>query len=136
MGEVYRVRGARLGNGAYLMADSEQEAIEVVASVFKLDEASLKAAPDESVGLPSKGIILESSGKTNARPHNGTRDRSTLKAVFMPIETKDGEWSVRLALPGGRQPVVDGFKSEAEAREWIKTGSIVWIERYESGSHA
>ena len=111
MGEVYRVRGARLGNGAYLLADSEQEAIKVVADVFKLDEASLKAAPDKSVGLPSKGIILESSGKTDARPHGGTRDRSTLKAVFKPIETKDGEWSVRLALPGGRQPVVDGFKS-------------------------
>ena len=132
MGEVYRVWGSRLGNGAYLLAESEQEATKVVAGVFKLDEASLKAAPDKTVGLPSSGIILESSGKTDefvpsARPH--TMNVSWPKAVFKPIETKDGEWSVRLSLPGGRRPVVDGFKSEAEAREWIKTDSIPWIER-------
>jgi hypothetical protein len=140
MGEVYRVWGSRLGNGAYLLAESEQEAIKVVAGVFKLDEASLEAAPDKTVGLPSSGIILESSGKTAelvraARPHN-TMNGSWPKAVFKPIETKDGEWSVRLSLPGGRRPVVDGFKSEAEAREWIKTDSIPWIERYEGGKHA
>jgi hypothetical protein len=86
MGEVYRVWGARLGNGAYLLAESEQEAIKVVAGVFKLDEASLKAAPDKTVGLPSSGIILESSGKTAefvpaVRPHN-TMNGSWPKAVF------------------------------------------------------
>jgi hypothetical protein len=140
MGEVYRVWGARLGNGAYLLAESEQEAIKAVAGVFKLDEALLKAAPDNTVGLPSSGIILESSGKTAefvpaVRPHN-TMNGSWPKAVFKPIETKDGEWFVRLSLPGGRQPVIDGFKSEAEAREWINTDSIAWIERYEDGKHA
>jgi hypothetical protein len=61
-------------------------------------------------------------------------DRSWPKAVFKPIETKDGEWSIRLSLPGGRRPVIDGFKSEAEAQEWIKTDSIAWIERYERGN--
>jgi hypothetical protein len=52
------------------------------------------------------------------------------------METKDGEWGVRLSLPGGRQPVIDGFKSEAEAQEWIKTDSIAWIERYDRGKLA
>jgi hypothetical protein len=42
MGEVYRVRGAKLGN-AYLLAESEGEAIKVVADTFKLDEGALKA---------------------------------------------------------------------------------------------
>jgi hypothetical protein len=140
MGEVYRVWGARLGNGAYLLAESEQEAIKVVADTFKLNEGALKAAPDTTVGLPSNGIILESSGTTAeivpaARPHSGTMDRSWPKAVFKPIETKEGEWYVRLSLPGGRQPIIDGFKSEAEAREWIKTDSLAWIERYEGGKH-
>jgi hypothetical protein len=83
-----------------LRAGGEQ----VVAGVLKLDESSLKAVPDKSVGLPSRVIILESSGT---------------------IETKDDD------CPGGRRPVIDGFKSEAEAREWIKTGLIAWIERYE-----
>jgi hypothetical protein len=86
MGEVYRVRGAKLGN-AYLLAESEREAIKVVADTFKLAEAVLKAAPDKTVGLPSGRIILKSSGKTTelvpaARPHTGAMDRSWPKAVF------------------------------------------------------
>ena len=56
--------------------------------------------------------------------------------TFEPIEAKNGEWYVRLYLPGGRQPVIEGFKSQAEAREWIKTNSIAWIEKYEAGKHA
>jgi hypothetical protein len=60
---VYRVWGANLGGGAYLLADSEQEAVEVVAGVFKLEKAALKAAADETVGLPPSVIILESSEK-------------------------------------------------------------------------
>jgi hypothetical protein len=60
---VYRVWGANLGAAAYLLADSEQEAVEVVAGVFKLEKAALKATPDETVGLPPSVIILESSEK-------------------------------------------------------------------------
>lgn len=37
METVYRVWGANLGDGAYLLADSEHEAIKVVAGVFELD---------------------------------------------------------------------------------------------------
>ena len=32
--------------------------------------------------------------------------------------------------------MIDGFKSEAEEREWIKTELIAWIEKYEAGKHA
>jgi hypothetical protein len=63
-------------------------------------------------------------------------EKSEPKRPFEPFEKTPGEWSVRLSLPGGRQPVIDGFKSEAEAREWIKTESIAWIEKYEAGKHA
>ena len=42
------------------------------------------------------------------------------KAFFEPIETKTGEWCVRLSLPGGREPVIDGFKSEAERESGSK----------------
>ena len=63
METVYRVWGANLGAGAYLLAKSEQEAVEIVAEVFKLDRAALNAAPDKTAGLPACGIILESSEK-------------------------------------------------------------------------
>jgi len=57
------------------------------------------------------------------------------QAFFEPIETKTAEWCVRLSLPGRRKPVIDGFKSETEAREWIKTDSMACIERYEGGRY-
>lgn len=70
-------------------------------------------------------------------PHNVTMDdRAQPEATFEPIEAKNGEWYVRLSLPGGRQPIVEGFKSEAEARKWIETDSIAWIEKYEGGKYA
>ena len=62
--------------------------------------------------------------------------KSEPKRPFEPFEATPGKWSIRLSLPGGRQPVIDGFKSEAEAREWIKTESIAWIEKYEAGKRA
>jgi hypothetical protein len=68
MGEVYRVWGARLGNGAYLLAESEQEAIKVVAGVFKLDEASLEAAPDKTVGHPTASSSRVQERQTNSCP--------------------------------------------------------------------
>ncbi len=61
---VYRVWGASLGDGAYLLAASENEAIEVVAGVFKVDEVDLKVAPDNNISVPTKGIIFYGSGKT------------------------------------------------------------------------
>ncbi len=49
---------------------------------------------------------------------------------------KDGSWYVLLALPGGRQPHIDGFATEAEANGWIATKSHAWLEKYEGGKYA
>ena len=61
---------------------------------------------------------------------------SKLKARFEAVEGKDGEWYVRLTLPGGRQPHIDGFKTEAEAHRWIKGQSAAWLKQYEGGKYA
>jgi hypothetical protein len=46
------------------------------------------------------------------------------EVAFEPVEMKIGAaWFVRLKLPGGPQTWIDGFKSEVEAREWIRDGS-------------
>jgi sulfite reductase beta subunit-like hemoprotein len=58
------------------------------------------------------------------------------KARFEAVETKDGEWYVRLMLPGGRQPQIDGFKTKAEAQRWIKAQSAAWLKMYEGGKYA
>ena len=57
------------------------------------------------------------------------------KARFDVVESKNGEWYVRLTLPGGRQPQIDGFKTEAEAHRWIKAQSAAWLKMYEGGKH-
>jgi hypothetical protein len=59
------------------------------------------------------------------------------KTKFEPAELKAGiGWCVRLTLPSGRQPQIDGFETEAEAREWIKARSAAWLKMYESGRYA
>ena len=58
------------------------------------------------------------------------------KARFDAVETKDGQWLVRLTLPGGQQPEIDGFRTQAEARRWIKGQSAVWLKMYEGGKYA
>ena len=52
---------------------------------------------------------------------------------FDAVESKDGEWYVRLTLPGGKQPQIDGFKTEAEAHRWIRAQSATWLKMYERG---
>jgi len=59
------------------------------------------------------------------------------KTKFEPAELKAGTgWCVRLTLPSGRQPQIDGFETEAEARDWIKARSTAWLKMYESGRYA
>jgi hypothetical protein len=58
------------------------------------------------------------------------------KARFEAVETKDGQWLVRLTLPGGKQPEIDGFRTQAEARRWIRAQSATWLKMYESGKIA
>jgi hypothetical protein len=54
---------------------------------------------------------------------------------FDAVERKDGEWYVRLTLPGSRQLQIDGFK-KAEAGRWIKAQSAAGLKMYESGKYA
>lgn len=58
------------------------------------------------------------------------------KIRFDAVEAKDGQWLVRLTLPGGGQPEIDGFRTQAEARRWIKGQSAVWLKMYEGGKYA
>ena len=56
------------------------------------------------------------------------------KTTFEAVQIKMGpEWSVRLTLPNGEQPHLGGFKTEAEAIEWIKRESAAWLKGYEGG---
>ena len=64
MDAVYRVWGSNLGDGACLLAESEREAVEIVAGVFKLKETDLKVALDGTVSIPTRGVILTGDGTT------------------------------------------------------------------------
>ena len=61
---------------------------------------------------------------------------SKSKARFDIVETKDGQWSVRVTLPGDRQQQIDDFRTESEARRWIKAQSATWLKMYESRRQA
>ncbi len=71
-----------------------------------------------------------------ALPHNAAMTSTKTKTRFDAIETKDGQWVVRLTLPGGGHPEIDGFRTQAEARRWIKGQSAVWLKMYEGGKYA
>ena len=59
------------------------------------------------------------------------------KVEFEPVEmTIRPGWYVRVTLPHGKQPKLGGFNTEAEAREWIKHKSSVWLKEYECGKYA
>ena len=66
MDEVYRVWGANPGDGAWTMAASEQEAIEIVAGALGLKIEGLKSAPDRNVAAMIRGIVLDECGKTHS----------------------------------------------------------------------
>ena len=63
--------------------------------------------------------------------------RVQFKAKFDAIQRTDRPgWYVRLTLPGGRQSRIDGFKTQAEARQWITAQSAAWLKIHESGRYA
>ena len=83
MDDVYRVWGATLGDGACLLADSEAEAIAVVAGIFKLKSDELKAALDKTVSIPTRSIILNGDGTTRSR---GNQCSEALKVSAAPAD--------------------------------------------------
>ena len=51
------------------------------------------------------------------------------KVDFQPVEMRVGSgWFVRVTLPRGEPPRLGGFKTEAEATEWIKRKSAAWLK--------
>jgi hypothetical protein len=59
------------------------------------------------------------------------------RAQFEPLPTKvRDEFYVRVTLPDGRQPQIDGFKTKAEAIRWIKGQSAAWLKMYEGGKYS
>jgi hypothetical protein len=53
------------------------------------------------------------------------------KVEFQPVRMNDGEgWFVRVLLPKGEQPRLGGFNSEAEAMDWIRRKSAVWLREH------
>lgn len=68
--------------------------------------------------------------------HNRRMTASKSKARFDIVETKDGEFHVRVTLPDGKQSQVDDFRTESEARRWIKAQSAAWLKMYERGKYA
>ena len=59
------------------------------------------------------------------------------KVIFEPAQMKKGKgWCVRVLLPHGPQPQIEGFYKRAEAVAWIEHESRDWLKRYEGGKYA
>jgi hypothetical protein len=51
------------------------------------------------------------------------------KVAFEPVALKGGTgWCVRAVLPNGKEFDLGGFRTEAEAREWIALKSLAWLK--------
>jgi hypothetical protein len=59
------------------------------------------------------------------------------KTEFEPVELKsDPRWHVRVKFPSGQQTYVNGFDTEAQARDWIARDATAWLQRQcESGKY-
>ena len=57
------------------------------------------------------------------------------KTKFTAVELQDRSgWSVHVELPRGLTRLVDGFKCEQQAKDWIKRDSAAWLERMEGAN--
>jgi len=53
------------------------------------------------------------------------------KVEFQPVRMDSGAgWFIRVLLPKGEQPRLGGFNTEAEATEWIRRRSAVWLKEH------
>ena len=53
------------------------------------------------------------------------------KVDFRPVEMTTGKgWFVHVMLPRGEPPRLGGFRTEAEAIEWIKNKSGTWLREH------
>ena len=50
--------------------------------------------------------------------------------IFSPNPLKvGGEWQVVAQYPSGQVEMITGFKTEAEAMEWIEKDSKAWVKK-------
>lgn len=70
------------------------------------------------------------------QPHNGCMASINPKVEFEPLQMGNRVgWYVRVTLPNGKQPNLGGFKTEAEAREWIARELAHWLKEIEDGRY-
>jgi hypothetical protein len=72
--------------------------------------------------------------------HTGGMDHlrpfsSVTAPQFEARRVLDGTWVVRVDLPRGLTRHVEDFKTEQEAKQWIKRDSAAWLKRFEGGRH-
>jgi hypothetical protein len=57
--------------------------------------------------------------------------------TFRPVEWKIlPEWYVLVTLPDAKELRIGGFKTEANAREWIARSSAAWIKEHNERKRA
>jgi hypothetical protein len=63
--------------------------------------------------------------------------RSKPKVKFEPVLLNAAEpgWYVRVTLPHGEQIQVNGFETEARARDWIANKAADWLKKYRGGRY-
>jgi hypothetical protein len=54
--------------------------------------------------------------------------------TFIPVERKDGSWSVKAEHPDAVTQDIGDFKSEAEAQDWIIQESASYFRKRSSQS--
>jgi hypothetical protein len=55
---------------------------------------------------------------------------------FQSLEARHGRgWLVHVSWTSGRTADVQGFASEAEAEEWVRSDSPAWLAARLTGSH-
>jgi hypothetical protein len=74
-------------------------------------------------------LVLATSGSLAAlakRSHNGCM--SKLRVEFKYKRIAEDEWQIEAHYPGAEIRHIKGFKSKAEADEWLRgTGRIDWL---------
>jgi hypothetical protein len=81
--------------------------------------------------MKGAGCAISSLARSSARPHNGGMAKPKPEITFRPVEWKIlPEWYVLVTLPDAKELRIGGFKTEANAHEWIAKSSAAWIKEH------
>jgi hypothetical protein len=81
---------------------------------------------------PPKCLLGDGVGREIRAALDANLDSSETKFTAVGLQDHSG-WIVRVELPRGLTRLVDGFKSEQQAKDWIKRDSAAWLKRVEGG---